>query len=561
MNGYTRRAFAGMATSVALTQAQAQDAKATGDRPAVPADLLLRAEQRAADVLERQVLSTGHPAQGGYPDAYGMLTAQAGAGVIATLGAVWLCPASRYFRNSDVARRLQLAIAFLERMQLPSGNIDLLTTNFDSPPDTGFVVHAVAPVAILAKRAGEAAMVDRLMPFLRKAGNAMAVGGVHTPNHRWVVTAALALLHHLEPNPVYLRRIDTWLREGIDIDADGLYTERSPLVYTPVVNRSLIYMAEFLGRPDLLEPVSRSLEAALHLMHPNGELVTELSGRQDQNTIGTVGVNWLALRYLASTAQNGVYAHLAARYQAAHGDLLQWQLLPALQAPVPAPATPPSHYEKDFREAAVWRYREGALSATVLYRGYDRILAIRKGDAVVEAVRVASAFFGKGQFVSQEAEREGDTWTLRQQLEGPYFQPLDPPARIPSDPVAWARTRQQRPQSEVARYQQLCRVTREIGGFRMEIEVSGTANVPVSIELNIRDGVEISGVRTAPMGTDSFLTTGAPVLLRAGEDQLTVEAPAAAHGYTLLRGANPKLPGRSVYVTGQSPMRVQLRFS
>jgi len=104
-------------------------------------------------------------------------------------------------------------------------------------------------------------------------------------------------------------------------------------------------------------------------------------------------------------------------------------------------------------------------------------------------------------------------------------------------------------------------VDREGDKFTVDISVSGTSHVPVSIELNVRDGVEIEGVRTAPMSADSFLTTGRPLVLRSGRDAFTVQAPAAVHGYTLLRGARPKLPGRSVYVTGLSPFQATLVFS
>jgi hypothetical protein len=561
---HTRRVFAGLVAGAAAVSAQQSgmaDAAEGRSSVALPSALLLRAEDRCRETLGMQITGAAHAERGGYADQYGLVTAHSGGGVVATLGTAFLYPQSRYHLDAEVLGRLKLAAEFLQRKQLPSGNIDLVTTNFDSPPDTAFVVHNVAPVAILAKRAGHDELVRMLMPFLLAARRGMVAGGVHTPNHRWVICSALALVHALEPHEPSLRRIDQWLAEGVDIDEDGLYTERSPLVYTPVVNRSFIYMAEFAGKADLLQPVRQSLQAALQLMHPNGELVTELSGRQDQNVRGDMGVNWLALQYLAAVDRNAVYAGLASRYLASVGDPLQWMLVPRLAEAITSAEEPPSVYTKDFQKAAVWRWRKDDLSLTLLYRGYDRLLALRRGEAVVEALRMSSAFFGKGQFVAREAHRDGHTWVLTQQLEGPYFQPLEPPQQIPSDPMAWAQSRHRRQQSEVAKYEQRLVLHPLADGLRLELSATGTPNVPVSVELNVRDGVEISGVRTGVVDEASFLSTGEPIHLRKGRDLLRVVAPASTHAYTQLRGASPRLPGRSVYITGLSPFRATIEIS
>ena len=90
--------------------------------------------------------------------------------------------------------------------------------NLESPPDTAFLLELIiAGAHLIVKESAQdlSNVSSTIKQFLLSAGDALSVGGVHTPNHRWVVSAALARLNALYPNKKYLDRIDDWLGEGV----------------------------------------------------------------------------------------------------------------------------------------------------------------------------------------------------------------------------------------------------------------------------------------------------------------------------------------------------------
>lgn len=516
-------------------------------------------DQAVADLLRRQIRDPSSPWRGTYADPFGLHHAGSAAAILASLTAAFLHPGSKHHRDPGLIEPIRLAAGYLERAQHPDGTIDLLITNFHSPPDTAFTVQPVATAALLARRHGEAELAALPEPFLRRAMGALSRGGVHTPNHRWVVCSALAQLYELYREPACLRRIEQWLAEGIDMDEDGQYTERSSLVYNPVVNHALIVIAAKLNRPELLEPVRRNLNSMLYLLHPGGELVTEISRRQDQYERGDIGRYWFSLQYMAARDRDGRFAALARRFASRYASLSALMEYPELLEPLPADAALPEDYEKRFPALNIVRIRRGPTSATLLLGGNSRFFTVRRGEAVIQAVRFASAFFGKGQFLPARAEKRGGAYLLEQTLTGDYLQPLDPPRRVtPSD---WAVLRGQRRRSELCRLIQQAAVTERPGGFLLRVQVRGTDHVPVAIEINLREGGKLEGVEPAPGVADAWLPAGAWVTCRAGGDLLRFGPGLRQHAYTQVRGAEPKLPGPSVYLTGYTPLDHTIEFT
>lgn len=525
-------------------------------------------EQRA-----RQEKRTGRKDTGAMPTEHGIPTAGATSGFILSLASAACAPGSRYYRSPELAEPLRLAAGYMQAAQHEDGTVDYYATNFRSPPDTAFILENMGPACQLLRASPEpalAAVAEELGRFIVKAADGLAVGGVHTPNHRWVVCSALAWANSLYPNLRYVARIDQWLAETIDIDPDGQYTERSTTVYSPIVDRALLAVARLLGRPELREPVRRNLEMTWYYVHPDGEVVTEASRRQDRAQRATLARYYPAYRALAIADGNGKFAAVARGLQNTSraqltGDLAAFLTEPELRRALPPDAALPTDYERVFTYSGLARIRRGAVSATIL-AGNATVFTFRKGGVVLEALRWASAFFGKGQFVGEPLEVKGPgRYRLRQELEGPYYQPLSAEQIAHGDHVRMAPNGTLANDSRALRAKSnLCRLTATLdieeraGKFRLAFDVRGTDGVAVSIELAFREGVTLTGVEPAPDVKQGYLLRSGQGRASVGEQSIEFGPGHVEHTYTQVRGALPKWEGPCVYLTGLTPFATEL---
>ena len=546
----TRREIIALSAASALAQPSGQD---------LLAQIIPRHDASVERTLQMQVTDPASRWRGIYPDEYGLHNPGTAAGVIDTLLTAYLQPKSKYYNDKAIPERIKLAADFLTRVQSPDGNINLLITNFNSPPDTGFVVRAICPSVTLAKRAGKTDLVRLVEPFLRKAGDGMTKGGIHTPNHRWVVSAALAQLYDLFGEAAYVRRIDQWLAEGIDIDAEGQYSERSTYVYNPITNNAFVTMAAKLKRPQLLDPVRKNLESMMYLLHPGYEVVTEFSRRQDLNQRGDMGSYWFALAYMANHDKDGRLATMARHFAATRAPLSALMEYPDLASSNVASAPVPDNYRRVFPHNGFVRVRRGPVSATILAGNRSRFFTLRNGQASINAVRFASAFFGRGQFSSESFQDKDGIIHLTQDLEAQYYQPLDPARPVNAD--EWAATRRDRKRTEVCHLKQSATITETKNGFRLRVQSSGTNDVPVAVEINFGAGGKLEGVAPAHKVDDGWVLAKEMGSFRNGNDVIRFGPGFAENAYTQIRGAEPKMAGPSVYLTGFTPFDRTIEFT
>ncbi len=524
------------------------------------ARLVAQHDQLVPRLLERQERDRNCTWFGGVKDVYNIHNAGSTAHFVRTVSCVFLAPESKYYRCLQLRERLVDAAHYLLKAQHDDGTIDLRTTNFHSTPDTGFVLEWLCGVYGLLQRADEdfADVLAPLQTFILKAGDALSVGGIHTPNHRWVVSMALARVNSLFANEKYVRRIDEWLGEHIDIDPDGQFTEKSAAIYSPLTDRCLITMARLLDRPELYEPVRKNLDMTLYYIHPNGEVVTEASKRQDKYKFGSPASYYYPYRYMALLDGDGRFAAMTSMIAITSIKRLNSLLMffmesPDLQRPLPPKAALPTWYNKYFRHSGLARIRRGEVSATVLADN-PTLLSFRKGEAVLQALRLASAFFGKGQFTGEELLLQDGCYIMRQKLEGPYYQPY-PRDEIPEDGDWEKMDKEKRPKSEIRILETEVRITERQGAFTVDIDVRGTDGVPLAVEFAFRHGGRLHGVEKVKGIDDAWL-------LKAGSGRYSYKGHTIEfgpgmqqHTWTQLRDAEKKLDALSVYLTGFSPCK------
>ena len=492
------------------------------------------------------------------PDEFGLHHAATGTAYVDTFVSAYLHPESKHYKNALLIQRAKLAADLLIREQTPDGNIDNPLTNFNSPADLAFVIRGLCPTAILAKRGGHREISAMLDPFLRKAGIALTKGGIHTPNHRWVLCAALAQLHEIYGDAAYLKRIDQWLAEGIDIDTDGQYTERSTYTYNPITDAAFTVMAHKLKRPELLDPVRKNIESMMYLIHPNYEVVTEFSRRQDLNTTGDMGAYWFPLAYLSAHDHDGRCTTLARHFAASRASLSSLLEYPEFATDATPLRPVPDQYRKVYAHNKVARIRRGPISATILLEGRNRFFGLRNGEAVINAVRLASNFFGKGQFVPTESHVSENGYVLKQSFSAPYYQPLDPPRKVTAD--EWEEVRPLRKQSEISKLEYIVTISEVPKGFRMRVQASGVKDVPLSVEINLRPGGKLEGVDPAPKLQDGWLFAANQATFTVGKDVIKIGPGLRTTSYAQMYRVEQKLAGPSLYVTGSTPFDHTIDF-
>ncbi|PXY46707.1 hypothetical protein [Flavobacterium hydrophilum] len=520
------------------------------------------------------------------------------AGSITSMTASVCNSESEFYKSKIVAEKLNGAIDVLLNEQYADGTLDA-GGNRQSPPDTAFILEYICPAAAILKENKQKdleGLKDKLKKFILNAGEAMVTGGVHTPNHRWVICAALANINSLYPDTKYVKRIDEWLAEGIYMNEDGHYAERSG-IYSAVIDKALITMSRLLNRPKLLDIVHKNLTTYFYYTEPNGDLVTVDSKRQDQFMDLKVTNFYLQYRYMAIRSKNPIFVHMTNLIEnlpnfetdILSGSLGHFMENTELQKQVPADGTVANDFEKFFAVSNLARIRRGKTSIT-LFGGNDHpvmivsgrssnpnFLMYRKGDAILKYMRLSTSFFRMGYFSSEGILKEGNKYILKETKEADYYQPLakefqksDGDYKLSESPDGrfWNKMDfDSRTKSNVKTQTTVIEITENNGSLSLDFKVDGPPNVEVTIEMCFKEGSSISG---------AVMDDKKNYFLKSGQGELTAGADTIQFGpgkcehlnienldseeYTYHQGSL-RTAGEHVYITGYTPFRHQMIIS
>lgn len=400
-------------------------------------ELLKVREEHVRLLISRQITDEGDPRCGGFRTPEFHVEPRESGFFLSELITVYVTPGSGLYLNAEVEQAIRRVLAYMERHQRPDGCFDLSPCNFASPPDTAFMVNAMLNGWWLLEKCGAPQcdfMREPIRRLIDKASRGIAAGGFHTPNHRWAIASCLLSCEKITGNPALGERARQYLSEGLDINEDGEFAERSAGNYNQVNDDQMIRLFLATGDRTYLEAAARNLEMMYCYLDPDHSVFTNNSTRQDLGRkvyadtyyILFLLVGWLLKRPDLGRMAEWIYQDCRGR--GAYPNGVEWLLLfPEMDGyGAEEPFTPPfQRYDRLFPASDIARIREGRWSCSLL-RGKANCLYFQHGAFSVYLV-IYGNLCDRRNFLADTLEKTDDGYRMRAHAAGWYYLPFDEP--------------------------------------------------------------------------------------------------------------------------------------
>lgn len=521
-------------------------------------------EKRVIAAIQRQIMEPGIRC-GGFFDEAGIVQAKYAIYQIAPMIAVYCCPDTAFYRSQKIYDRILLGFTYIRSVQHENGLFDYITCNFFSAPDTAFCLKKLLPAyEYLRGKKNFSEITDkeqeiyrRMEEIIKDGANGMLLGGFHTPNHRWAIASILMVCSWYFDSKKMEEAAYSYLREGIDCNADGEYSEKSAGNYNRINNDAMILLSEITGDTSYEQNVLRNLRMMIHYIEPDGSIFTANSTRFDKDLLIyptdyymeylRMGIKYNIPEFLEMC--NSIF-DLVEEKRIAAPDCLIWFLLrPQYREFEYREHYLFEDYHAFYKDSGIARCKNKLYTYTVM-SGKSNFFYLHNGTMKLE-VKVCGSFCEHRAFKGEEMEQlsEGE-YHLRQVMRGWYYLPFEQEQKT-SD---WwkmdnaARKKKYGPDMQIDVW-----VKEEENGVCLRVKTSGVSGAPWRIELGFF-GVNFltsSQVDMPLSGSEILVVKQGDAAVTNGEDTLIIGPCFGEHHFTEGKeDSEKKTPGAfTLYLT------------
>jgi hypothetical protein len=485
---------------------------------------IIQDAERRAELLEvNQVLDSQSEQYGGFVDEKHWTQPKTTIYKLTTLLSLYNTPQSRYYQSAEAMQKIQNALDYVIRFQHQDGTFDYINCNFHSAPDTAFCVKRLLPSWLYLEKdrsdAGNKEAFEKISGILRRAAEGIRLGGFHTPNHRWAIASVLMACANRFHEEKFRARAEEYLREGIDCNQYGEFSERSSGNYNRINDEAMILLYEETGDRSYLDYAVRNMKMMLSYFEPDGSIFTKNSVRYDSWKRVYPKDYYFDYLYLAHETNNPVFAaasnqimeDLLTRGDRTPDCLNRFLIHPELVEYEPKGCGFPEKYRLVNPDSGIVRVRKGSVSYTLLSKT-PYFLYFQSGGLSVCA-RFGITYFDKRSFQPDEILPEENGYTLSQTMRGWYYAPF---CGKPATSDWWKMDNASR---EIVAGPDLSirlSISEEDDGINLQIHTEGCGHVPYKIEFGVENGCF---VRTN--GFFCMAQPGEKIVARTGSAELS----------------------------------------
>ncbi len=521
-------------------------------------------EKRVRHALQTQNLDADSPYYGAFVMPNGVYMQKHALYEIAAMSGAYCCADSAYYHDVQLLNSMLLGLRYVRSTQHENGLFDYITCNFFSAPDTAFCIGIILPAlqVLLARERtpGEEQLKQQLEQIIHLGGRGLLEGGFHTPNHRWAIAALLAQCGKLFHEQDLLDAAQIYLREGIDCNADGEYSEKSAGNYNGVNNQAMLFLAQALDDGSFEQHVIRNLRMMLTYWEPDDSIFTANSTRFDKDRLVYPDGYYFSYLYLGVkydipefVAMANYAFRIIEEKNLLSPDLLNRFLLhPELVACESPLCDTPRNYRAFYADSGIARVRRDGFTYTLM-QGKSNFLYVHNGGIKLE-MKIGGSFCEHRAFRAERLWEEDGVFRLRQTMHGWYYLPFP---EKPETSDWWKMDNASRPKKWGPDMHIEVAVRDTADGLEVELDTSGVAGAPWRVELAFSGISRISSPHmTMPIHGDEVLVLkDSDFTVTDGFHTMTIGPAFGNHHFTDGKeDSEAKTPGAAtVYLTDYTP--------